>query len=161
MRKQEEHAMAGSRKRALALTASVVALAAVAPATVRAAGSTLVTAKVPAGQTVAMLRYQLFVQKVKCTRACETTTIVSIPLGDAQKLGYNGPTPAKPWVEVASNYTRLKANAVTEIRFVLNAQGKKLLPKAKHGLHIVGNVTAFPRGNPKAQSRVNWSAELK
>jgi hypothetical protein len=124
------------------------------------ATSGLITATVAPGQTVAQLRYQLFEQKVRCTQWCDATTVVTISIDDARRLGYTGSAPSNGRVMVASNFTRIKPGASTATRFVVTAQGKKLLAKAKRGLHVSGLVTAFPRGKPKLVANVRWATVL-
>jgi hypothetical protein len=152
MRKQ------GIRGRLIAGAAGLTAALALAPAVAAGAGTGLVTAKVPAGQTIAQLRAQLFIQRVSCTQICDLTTTAVVSLDDARRLGFKGTT---PWVTVASSYIRLKANKTTEVRLVVTPQGTKLLAKAKGSLRVVGRLVAHPRAKPAAVGRASWSVVLK
>ena len=143
------------------LSAACVGVLAASIAGVAGARSPLVTATVTRGQTVAQLRYQLFTQKLECTASCDATTIVFIKFDDARRLGFAGTSPPHGRVMVASNFTRVKPNALMETRFVVNAQGKRLLARARSGLHVYGLVTAFPRGKPNLAENVTWETTLK
>lgn len=139
----------------------LVALAAAAPAAVLASTASLITVKVPAGQTVASLRYQAFVQTASCSRPCDLTTVVSISLSDAKRLGFKGAAPPSGRVTVASSYVRLKANTPTQVRFVVSATGKKLLSKVRGRLRVAGKLTAIPRSSPTTHVGASWQATLK
>jgi hypothetical protein len=143
----------------LALVTALAVLAVAVPAVAAAAGTTFLKASVPAGQSVRDLRNQWFVQKLSCSRTCDATTIVSIALRDARKLGFKGP--AAPWVRVASSYVRLKPGTPTKVAFVVSSQGKALLPKAKGSLRIVGRITAFATADRTLQDNAGWSAVLR
>lgn len=147
--------------RLFALAGLVVALVGVSPASARRSAHTFLTGKVPAGQTVADLRNQQFVEQVACTRGCDVTTIASIALADARRLGFKGQAPAEPWVEIASSYIRLKANTPTAVHLVLTPQGRKLLAKATGNVRVVGRLLAHPSANHRAVGRAQWSVALK
>src|SRR4051794_6704641 len=156
-----ENARTRRPARLLALAGCLVALAAALPAATFGAGPTFVKARVASGQTVRDLRNQWFVQKVTCTRGCDVTTIVSIALSDARRLGFKGGNAGKPWVEVASSYVRLRPKVTTNVPFVLTRQGRALLPQAHSGLRIVGRLTAIATANLRVHSSASWGTVLK
>jgi hypothetical protein len=139
----------------LALVACCVGVPAAGAA---GAAASFVKATVRPGQPAVSLLNQGFVENVTCTRACDVTTVVSISLADAKKLGFKGGTPR---VVVASSFARLKANTPSKVIFVATPQGKKLLPKAKPGLGAQGQLTAIARTNRTAINKTNWSVKLK
>lgn len=140
---------------------ATVCFALLAATSVAGAANGLVTASVARGQTVSALRYQLFTQQLKCTAWCDATTVVTISIADARRLGFSGPEPANGRVMVASNFIRIKPNATTTTRFVVTKLGKHLLAKARRGLHVSGDITAFPRGKPRLVSTTHWATVLR
>jgi hypothetical protein len=147
-----------STTRLSALAVCLVATAVLAPA---AAGTSapVLTVRVASGQTIAALRHQVFFQNVTCSTACDVTTIVSLALSDARRLGYTGPPRAQ--IAVASSWAQLKPHTPTDVSVVVNAQGKKLLAKAKAQLRIAGRLTANPHRKPTPRSSAHWVAILK
>jgi hypothetical protein len=117
------------------------------------------TVSVPAHQTVLALRRQLFFQKLMCSAACDVTTIVSLTLDEARTLGYAGPAHAQ--IPVASSFAQLKPRTSTQVAFVVNAQGKKLLAKAKKSLRISAILTAIPHKRPSPRTSAQWDVTLK
>jgi hypothetical protein len=141
----------------VAVIAAAAMAGLVAPSGVASSG--FVRAKVAGGQTVLDLRNQGFVQTVTCSRGCDVTTVVSIALSDARRLGFKGA--ATPWVRVASSYVRLKSNTPTKVGFVLSRQGRILLPRAKSGLRVVGRLIAIATANRRLHSLAGWSTVLE
>jgi hypothetical protein len=103
---------------------------------------------------------QLF-QTVTCSQVCDVTTTVSITLKDARSLGYKTSGSSTSPVTVASSYVRLKANTPTNVGFVLSTDGRRLLPKAKSGLQILGKLTAFAKASRTVHGSAAWRIVLK
>lgn len=149
------------RRSVIAVVGCVTASALASTAPPLTAANGLVSVKVPPRQTVNDLRNQLFFQTVTCTKACDLTTTVSIPLADARRLGYKSPASRNAPIVVASSYVRLKAKTPTEVRLVVNADGKKLLPREKGRLRVIGKLIAIQVGNTEIKATAGWQSLLK
>jgi hypothetical protein len=122
--------------------------------------TSLISASVANGQTIKELENSWFRQTVTCSQRCDVTTVISISLSDARKLGFKG-TAASNRVMVASSWARLKANRPTQIPFVVSADGKTLLAKAQSGLAITGTLIGFVTDKTSERGSAGWRVSLK
>jgi hypothetical protein len=144
-----------SRSIPVALAGLVIGVGAAA-----GAAPVLVTAKVPEGASVSSLRGGAFKQTVTCRQTCKVTTSVGIHSKLAKQLGFTGVNTKEPWFEIAKSSSKLKAAKPTKMSFALSTQAKKLLPKAKSGLQVLGVVRAVPVAKPSTNVSVTWITTL-
>lgn len=116
----------------------------------------LVVAKVPLGQSVQDLLNDRFVELVTCRQVCTVTTRAAIRPGVARKLGFKGVVAGK-WASIGTASQRLKAKKLTKVTIHLNAQAKKLLPRAKSGLQVAGFVDATAVANRSVRGSAVWN----
>jgi hypothetical protein len=130
-------------------------------ASVAAAGTVFVSAKVSDNGRVHDLLSGSFKQTVTCVKACRLNTEVGIQPKIARRLGFSGIKAGEPWFWIATSKGTLKAKTPTRLGFVLTPQAKKLLPHAKTGFQILGLVKAVVSQNSSKQASITWITTLK
>jgi len=132
----------------------VAVVAGASAASVRAKTS-LVVAVVPLNQGMKDLLSDKLVERVTCKQACASTSSLRIRPRVARKLGFKG-VKANQWFEIGKNRARLPAGKPTKVPFTLSTQAKKLLPKARNGLQLIGIVSAVSVKNRSVTGGADW-----
>jgi hypothetical protein len=142
------------------LLSAILASVTLAAAPVGARKNTFVIAKVPLDRTVSDLLRGRFKETVTCRKACILTTSVRIRPKVARSLGFKG-VKAGQWLEIATNKARLRTTRPMKVGFVLTSQAKRLLPRAKGELQILGHVAAIATLQSSRQGAAGWIVTLR
>jgi len=137
----------------------VMAAAALVVAAPAAARTTLVVAKVPLNHTVSDLLRGTFKEKVTCARACSVKTSVGIRPAVARALGFQG-VKAGRLLQIGTNRARLKAGRAAQLGFVLSPEAKRLLPRARSNLQLIGSVQVLTASAPSRRATAGWIVTL-
>src|SRR5712692_3988731 len=132
----------------------VAVVAGASAASVRAKTG-LVVATVPLNQRMEELLRAKLVEQVVCTLDCTFTSSLRIRPTVAHQLGFKG-VKSGQWYQIGTNRLRLAAEKPARVPFTLTPQAKKLLPKARNGVQLVGLVSAVSVKNPSVTGGANW-----
>ena len=116
-----------------------------------------VKVQVPAQATVKYFVSHRFKETVTCRAACRITTKVLIKAKAARQLGFKRVTGR--FAVIATNKAALKARTPTKITFVLTAQARRHLGRAR-AITIYGSVRSVPNTRPLVNFSVGWASKL-
>jgi hypothetical protein len=141
-------------------TGLLLATVLVAVAPTARAGPVLISANVPAGQTLRQLIAGTFIEKVRCAEACSATTNIVITPQTAKRLQFPGVKANQPYA-IALIVTELKAGEWTTIRLRAGSQARPLLAKSPVDVRIDGVIYGQSRADRSHRGATGWSAVVR
>ena len=112
-------------------------------------------ATVPLKQGMEDLLRDKLVERVICTQDCMITSSLRIRSSVAHQLGFKG-VKSGQWYLIGTNRAHLAAKKPTQVPFTLTPQAKKLLPKARNGVQLLGVVSGVSVKNPAETGGADW-----
>jgi hypothetical protein len=139
---------------------AVIAVALVAPQVGFGNTRPLVFATARPGQSLNALLQGRFFELVTCTRACESTTTISISARLARALGFKGVRPRVNYI-IGSKTVRLRANKTTKVTVSLTARARTRMTHVQKRFQLTGHIIASPRTGSKQKEAALWFVGVK